>query len=98
MGDRNASHFYYAWERLSELAIEAYTDYTTAYDVVSLVPKPSFNNPLIDNRVIVAQFEIYNILNQRLRFYLSRYETLQEAADMTFNIWLQLTKEDKSGE
>lgn len=98
MGERNASHFYFAWERLTELALSAYEDYTVACDIIGLVPKPSFNNPSIDNRVVAAQFEIYNVLKQRLRFYLSRYETLQEAADMTFNIWLQLTKQDKSGE
>jgi hypothetical protein len=98
MNSNKANHFYKAWEKFVELTNSAHADYIVASDIVSLVKKPSFNDPTTDNKTIAVQYQIYNRLNQRLRFYKSRYQTLQNARDNAFKVWLQLKKESKTNE
>lgn len=92
MNSNKANHFYNAWENLKVLTDEANADYMVAQDIVSLIKKPSFNDPTIDNQVVTFQYQTYNKLNQRLRFYQSRYESLQKAKDDAFKLWIHFKK------
>jgi len=95
MNSSKANHFYKAWEKFVELTDSAYADYVVASDIVSLVKKPSFNDPTVDNNIIAVQYQIYSKLNQRLRFYKTRYKTLENTRDNAFKIWIELKKEEK---
>lgn len=92
MNSNRANHFYNAWENLKELTEDAEADYLVALDIVSLVDKPSFNDPTVDNKTIAIQYQIYNKLNQKLRFYQTRFESLEKARDNAFKLWIQLKK------
>lgn len=92
MNSNRANHFYNAWENLKELTEDAEADYLVALDIVSLVNKPSFNDPTVDNKTIAIQYQIYNKLNQKLRFYQRRFESLEKARDNAFKLWIQLKK------
>jgi hypothetical protein len=91
---KNANHFYNAWLNLSKRAEEAYHDYTVALDIVSLVERPRMTDDR-SYQTISAQLEVYNTLNQRLRFYRSRYLALQKAATDTIIVWMDLTNSEK---
>ena len=95
MNSGKANHFYKAWEKFVELTDSAYADYVVASDIVSLVKKPSFNDPTVDNNIIAVQYQIYSKLNQRLRFYKTRYKTLENTRDNALKIWIELKKEEK---
>jgi hypothetical protein len=90
--ENKANHFYNAWQNLKEMTDRSYENYIVALDVVSMIEKPSFNDPTIDNKTIEIQYEIYNKLNQRLRFYQTRYESLEKARDIAFKLWINFRK------
>lgn len=96
MSETNAHHFYKAWRSITFRANEAHKEYLVARDVASMVAKPRIPDFPGSKDVMRAevQMQMYNALQNRVRFYKERWVRLDKAAKAAFSSWIE-TKEGK---
>lgn len=92
MSESNAHHFHKAWKSLSVRASEAHHDYMIARDVASAISKPKVKDFPGTKDVVraKAQMEMYNSVQQRVRYYKQRWVRLDSAAQTAFATWVDM--------
>jgi hypothetical protein len=95
--DKNADLFQRTWKVLASRANDAHHDYRVAKDIVKVVPKPKVPDFPGSKEVIrvTAQMEMYNILQQRVRYYRERWVSLDKSANAAFTAWIDIVGGDE---
>lgn len=88
----NAHYFYKAYKLLSARAKEAHGDLKIARDIGKVAQKPVVPDFPSKKDIIraEAQLEVYQAIQQKIRFYRERYRSLNEAAENYLGVWLDL--------
>lgn len=94
--NKNAHLFHRAWKSLSSRANDAHHDYMVAKDVANMVPKPKVPDFPGSKEVIRVrvQMEMYNIIQQKVRYYRGRWLRLDSAANVAFTAWVEMAGEE----
>jgi hypothetical protein len=95
--DKNADLFHRTWKVLSSRANDAHHDYRIARDIAKVVTKPKVpdfpgSKELIRVR---TQMEMYNIVQQRVRYYRERWASLDRSANAAFTAWIDIVGGDE---
>ena len=90
--NKNADLFHRSWQALSHRANDAHHDYMVAKDITKTIPKPKVPDFPGSKEVIrvKAQMEMYNIIQQKTRYYRERWLSLDREANAAFTAWIDI--------